>query len=305
MLATLIKGPFSRPGWLFERKLDGERCLVFRRGRDLQLFSRNQKLLNDKYPELVSVFAAQKTTSFIADGEIVAFDNGATSFAKLQQRMQMQQPSEELRRQVPVWFYVFDLLYLDKYDTRAVPLLHRKDLLRQALEFGGPLRLTEFREKEGEAYFRQACKQLWEGVVAKNGDSVYVSKRSHEWLKIKCVNEQEIVIGGYTDPKGSRIGLGALLVGYYEGGKLKYAGKVGTGFDTATLVRLARQLSTLETGVAPFSANGLPRRGVHWAKPRLVAQIAFTEWTPDGKLRHPRFLGLRLDKNADQVVREI
>ncbi|MGZ4901214.1 MAG: non-homologous end-joining DNA ligase [Candidatus Angelobacter sp.] len=305
MLAILIKEPFSRPGWLFERKLDGERCLVFRHGRHLQLFSRNHKMLNEKYPELVGAFAAQNEATFIADGEIVAFEDGVSSFAKLQQRMQVQHPSEELRHAVPVRFYAFDLLYLDEYDTRAVPLRYRKDLLRQALAFDDPLRFTDFRDTEGEAYFRQACMQHWEGIIAKNGDGVYVSQRSRDWLKIKCVNEQEFVIGGYTEPQGSRIGLGALLVGYYERGRLKYAGKVGTGFDTATLLHLARQLSGLETDVSPFSADSLPRRGVHWVKPKLVAQIAFSEWTPDGKLRHPRFLGLRLDKNAEEVVREI
>ena len=238
------------------------------------------------------------------DGEIVTFERGVTSFAKLQQRMQIERPSADLRRKVPVWFYAFDLIYLTGYDTRQVPQRYRKELLRKALHFKDPLRVTEHRETRGEAYYRQACRKRWEGIVAKNGDGIYVSKRSRDWLKFKCVNEQEFVIGGYTEPEGQRIGFGALLVGYYVDGKLVYAGKVGTGYDTATLRRLSRQLRVLETNVCPFSSNGLPRRGVHWVKPTLVAQIGFTEWTPGGKLRHPRFLGLRTDKEPKEVGRE-
>lgn len=142
------------------------------------------------------------------------------------------------------------------------------------------------------------------GVIAKNGESVYVSARSRDWLKFKCINEQEFVIGGYTDPQGERSGFGALLVGYYERGKLKYAGKVGTGYDHVTLRRLGKQLADLESDLCPFVSDGRPRRGVHWVKPMLVAQIGFTEWTVDGKLRHPRFLGLRQDKSPKEVVRE-
>jgi ATP-dependent DNA ligase len=166
------------------------------------------------------------------------------------------------------------------------------------------LQYTEHRETEGEIYYREACRKGWEGVIAKNGDSAYVSARTRHWLKFKCVREQEFVIGAYTDPQGGRIGFGALLVGFYRGGKLVYAGKVGTGFDTDTLQRLGRKLAQLETATSPFAGEGLPRRGVHWVKPRLVAQIAFTEWTPGEKLRHPRFLGLREDKRPEEVVRE-
>ena len=304
MLATLVHQAFSREGWLFEQKLDGERCLVFRNGEQLNLFSRNHQLLNLRYPELVEAFQVQKEESFIVDGEIVAFKGGLTSFAKLQQRMQVQQPSAQLRRRVPVWFYAFDLMYLARYDTREVPLRYRKELLAKALDFKDPLCFTEHRNKDGETYYREACKKRWEGVMAKNGDGAYVSKRSRDWLKFKCVNQQEFVIGGYTEPHGERVGFGALLVGYYDAGKLVYAGKVGTGYDRATLLRLSKQLQALETNVSSFMGNGLPRRGVHWVKPKLVAEIGFTEWTPEGKLRHPRFLGLRTDKDPNEVVRE-
>src|ERR1051325_2105146 len=216
MLATLTEEHFSRKGWLFEPKLDGVRCLVFRNASGVNLYSRNQKLLNSKYPELVEAFRKQKAAAFIVDGEIVAFENGITSFAKLQQRMQIQEPSQDLRRRVPVWFYAFDLLFLGAYDLRQVPLRHRKSLLGVALKFEEPLRLTEHRETEGEAYYREACERHWEGIIAKNGDSAYVSERSRQWLKFKCVNEQEFVIAGYTDPQGERVGFGALLVGYYR-----------------------------------------------------------------------------------------
>ncbi|HWB86977.1 MAG TPA: non-homologous end-joining DNA ligase [Bryobacteraceae bacterium] len=304
MLATLTEKRFSREGWLFEPKFDGVRCLVFRRGRSVELLSRNEKLLNTKYPELVEALQELKPSSFIADGEIVAFDKGLTSFTRLQQRMQVQYPSTELQRAVPVSMYIFDLLYLDPYDLRGIPLRLRKQLLGDTLALAEPLRFTEHRETEGEAYFEEACRRHWEGVIAKNGDSTYVSGRSREWLKFKCVAEQEFVIGGYTDPEGQRIGFGALLVGYYERGKLKYAGKVGTGYDDALLRQLGKQLHALETHTNTFDSDLRPRSGVHWVKPKLVAQIGFTEWTSSGKLRHPRFLGFRDDKAASEVRRE-
>jgi bifunctional non-homologous end joining protein LigD len=304
MLATLTDEVFSRQGWLFEPKWDGERCLAFRRGRDLNLFSRNRIRLNAKYPEVVEAISQQETTSFIADGEIVAFDGAITSFAKLQARMPVQHPSADLIRKVPVCFYLFDLLYLDRYDIRQVPLRYRKEVLRNAFDFQRSLRFTEHRKTEGEAYYRRACEKGWEGIIAKNGDSVYVSRRTRDWLKCKCKQEQEFVIGGYTDPRGSRSGFGALLLGYYRGGKLAYAGKVGTGFGQDLLRRLGEKLARLETPVSPFAEDGLPRRAVHWVKPKLIAQIGFTEWTGGGKLRHPRFLGLRNDKRPEDIVRE-
>jgi bifunctional non-homologous end joining protein LigD len=304
MLATLTDEVFSRQSWLFEPKWDGERCLAFRCGRDLNLFSRNRIRLNTKYPEVVEAIYQQAATSFIADGEIVAFNGAITSFAKLQPRMQVEHPSADLIRKVPVWFYLFDLLYLDRYDIRQVPLRYRKEVLRNAFDFQDPLRFTEHRNTEGEPYYRRACRKGWEGVIAKNGDSVYVSRRTRDWLKFKCKQEQEFVVGGYTDPRGSRSWFGALLLGYYRGGKLVYAGKVGTGFDQDLLRHLGEKLARLEMSVSPFAEDGLPRRGVHWVKPKLVAQIGFTEWTEAGKLRHPRFIGLRDDRRPEDVVRE-
>lgn len=304
MLATLTAERFSREGWLFEPKWDGERCLAFRCGPRLDLFSRNRNRLNEKYPELTAAFYRQETDSFIADGEIVTFKDGITSFAKLQARMQIEHPSVDLLRTVPVWLYLFDLLYLDRYDTRRVPLQYRKEMLRNTFDFRDPLRFTEHCDTEGEAYYRRACQRKWEGVIAKDAESVYVSRRTRDWLKFKCRQEQEFVIGGYTDPRGSRIGFGALLVGYYRAGKLVYAGKIGTGFDHDMVRHLSKKLAHLEIPACPFDGDGLPRHGVHWVKPKLVAQIGFTEWTTGGKLRHPRFLGLREDKRPEDVVRE-
>jgi bifunctional non-homologous end joining protein LigD len=304
MLATLSHSAFSRRGWLFEPKLDGVRCLASRSGEDIELLSRNQKRLNEKYPELVEAFRAQRSGAFVVDGEIVTFDGAVTSFAKLQQRMQLARPPEEVRRRIPVWFYAFDLLHWNGKDTRQLPLRDRKALLAEALSFQDPLRFTKHRETSGEPYFQEACRKGWEGIKAKDGESVYMSGRSADWLKFKCVNEQEFVIGGYTDPKGSRAGFGALLVGFYELGRLRFAGKVGTGYDAETLRSLRAKLRRLESEAPPFANNGLPRRDVHWVTPKLVAQVAFGEWTRDGKLRQPRFLGLRFDKAAKEVVRK-
>jgi len=304
MLATLTDERFSREGWLFEPKWDGVRCLVFRRERDLSLFSRNRTRLDEKYPEIVAALRRQRIDSFIADGEIVTFKDGITSFAKLQERMKVARPSEDLLRSVPVRLYLFDLLYLDHYDIRQVPLQYRKKMLGSTFEFRDSLQFTEHRERDGEAYFRRACRSGWEGIIAKNGDSAYISRRARDWLKFKCRHEQEFVIGGYTDPRGSRVGFGALLLGFYRRGTLIYAGKVGTGFNDNLLKHLGKRLVQLEIPSPPFADDKLPRRGVHWVKPRLVAQIGFTEWTVDEKLRHPRFLGLRDDKRPEEIVRE-
>ncbi len=311
MLATLTDERFSDPDWIFERKLDGERCLAFRKGKTVRLMSRNRKRLNDTYPELVDALGHTRSRDFVVDGEIVAFEGGVTSFSRLQNRMKIKDPEEARRSRVAVYYYLFDILHLDGHDTTGLPLRERKRLLKRAISFRNPLRYTAHRNAEGEAYHRRACRKGWEGVIAKRADGRYVHGRSRDWLKFKCVNEQELVVGGYTDPQGSRIGFGALLVGYYSRGRLVYAGMVGTGYDTDTLERLGRRLRDLETGEPPFSPrrslgrrDGLPRKGVHWVKPRLVAQVGFTEWTEDGKLRHPRFLGLRRDKNPKDVVRE-
>jgi DNA ligase D-like protein (predicted ligase) len=304
MLATLTDRRFSDPNWIFETKLDGERCLAFKRGSTVRLLSRNQQLLNNTYPEVVEALERAGSHDVLIDGEIVAFDGKRTSFEKLQGRIGIKDPDAARRSGIPVFYYVFDLVHVDGSDITRVGLILRKGFLRKALNFRGAVRFETHRNTEGEAFYREACAKGLEGVIAKRRDSEYSpGKRSPDWLKFKCVNEQEFVIGGFTDPAGSRVGFGALLVGYYERGRLRYAGKVGTGFDTATLLSLRRKLDARRTSRSPF-ADEVREKGAHWVKPELVAQIGFSEWTRDGKLRHPRFLGLRTDKGATEVVRE-
>ena len=304
MLATLVAEPFSDENWIFEPKLDGERCLTFCSDKNPRLLSRNQKGLNNTYPELAKAMAGQPTQNYIADGEIVAFKGDVTSFSRLQRRMQLRDPDEARRVDVEVFYYLFDLLYLNGYDLREVPLIQRKALLKNVFSFQDPVRFTPHRERDGEAYYRDACRKGLEGVIAKRADSIYVSRRSRDWLKFKCWEEQEFVIGGFTDPEGGRVGFGALLLGYYEDGKLRYAGKVGTGFDTNLLVSLRKDLSALEINRSPFVDDIKSGKGVHWVKPTLVAQLSFTQWTRGGRLWHPRFLGIRRDKDPREIVRE-
>jgi bifunctional non-homologous end joining protein LigD len=304
-LATLTKERFSDPGWITERKLDGERCLAFVSGDSARLLTRNKKLITGTYPELAAALGAQQADDFIVDGEIVAFDGTQTSFALLQQRMQLVAPLPELVRRVPVSYYVFDIVYADGADVRRQPLLERKRVLRRLLSFGGPLRFSTHQTGNGEAHWREACGKRWEGVIAKRADSPYRGGRTRDWLKFKCDSSQEFVIGGYTDPHGGRVGLGALLLGYYdEDGRLAYAGKVGTGFDQRTLRSLHATLREIERPTMAFAVGDLPGSAVHWVEPRLVAQIGFSEWTTAGQLRHPRYLGLRDDKDPAEVVRE-
>jgi bifunctional non-homologous end joining protein LigD len=304
MLAVLTNERFSDPGWIYERKLDGERCLAFRHGGRLRLLSRTRQPLNEAYPELVGPLEAQRSDDFIVDGEIVAFEGPRTSFERLQRRIQLRDPASALRSGVAVFYYLFDILHLEGNDTSALQLRDRKSLLRNALSYGDPLRFLPHRNTEGEALYRDACRRGWEGLIAKRADAPYQHARSEDWLKLKCVNEQEFVIGGWTDPTGTRVGLGALLIGYYDRGALRYAGKVGTGYSQAVLRDLRSRLDRLARAEPPFEHDGLPRSRVHWVRPELVAQIGFTEVTRDGKLRHPRFLGLRDDKRPREVVLE-
>jgi DNA ligase D-like protein (predicted ligase) len=296
MKAVLTEERFSDPNWVFERKLDGIRCIAIRTGKDLNLLSRNDLSENERYPELVDALSAEGCEQFAVDGEVVAFQGSQTSFALLAQRH---------RRYVPVFLYVFDVQWLAGYDVRRLPLRTRKRLLRSALQFHGPVRLTQYRNGDGEALFKEACRKGWEGLIAKRADSPYVTTRSRDWLKFKCEHGQEFVIGGYTEPRGSRVEFGALLLGYYREGRFEYAGKVGTGFDTGLLRELGAQLRTLKRDESPFAEpQAIKERHVTWVEPKLVGEIGFTEWTRDGRLRHPRFLGLRDDKGASEVVRE-
>jgi bifunctional non-homologous end joining protein LigD len=297
MKAVLTDARFSDDGWIFERKLDGIRCVALRDGGPVRLLSRNDLSLNERYPEVADALEAQPQRCFAVDGEVVAFDGGQTSFARLAQRG---------RTHVPVFFYIFDVLWLDGFDVRDLPLRTRKRLLRGSLRFDArPLRFSAHRNGDGEAFFAEACRKGWEGLVAKRADSPYTDKRSKDWLKLKCEQGQELVIGGFTAPKGTRTDFGALLIGYYDGDALRYAGKVGTGFDDATLDALGARLRALRQDDAPFAdASEIREPTAQWVRPELVAQLGFSEWTTAGRLRHPRFLGLRDDKPAREVVRE-
>ncbi|MDT8408119.1 MAG: non-homologous end-joining DNA ligase [Wenzhouxiangellaceae bacterium] len=303
MLATLTHKHFSDPDWIFERKLDGERILAFRDGNKVRLMTRNKKCANDTYPEIVEACRAVKTSQFVVDGEVVALKNNISSFERLQQRMKLSDPEQAKNSSVAVYFYVFDLPYLEGYILDALPLRQRKSLLRRALDFNKTLRFTPHRNEAGEAYFKAACKKGWEGVMAKRADSHYRHSRSTDWLKFKCSRGQELVIAGFTEPEGERVGFGALLVGYYDDDQLRYAGKVGTGYDDEFLENFRERMERHASDDCPFTEK--PReKNVTWVKPRFVGEFGFTEWTRDGKLRHPRFLGLRRDKDPTDVVRE-
>lgn len=304
MLAVLSSRRAFGAGWLFERKLDGVRALAARDGGGARLTSRNGKVQNATYPEVAEALGEQRCLDFVADGEIVAMRRGRTDFALLQQRLGLTDAEAVRASDVRVRYYLFDLLRLDGFDITGLPQRTRKSLLRNALEFRDPLYFTPHRNRGGQDQLDAACARGWQGLIAKRADAAYVRRRSDAWLKLKCGAGQEVVVGGFTEPAGARVGLGALLVGYYQGGKLRYAGKVGTGFDTATLLRLRRRLDRIERKTSAFD-DEVREQKVHWVRPEVVAQIGFTEWTQAGRLRHPRFLGLRDDKRAADVVREI
>ena len=294
MAATLTDERFSDPAWVYERKLDGIRCIAIGARGTVRLVSRNALSMDARFPEIAAALAGDAADAFVVDGEIVAFDGSRTSFARLQQRGE---------RPVAAFLYLFDVLHLNGHDTTRLPLRARKRLLSGAITASGPIRLTPHRNRDGEELYRHACAAGWEGRIAKRADAPYTHGRSKDWLKFKCSAEQELVIGGFTAPRGSRQELGALLLGHYADGLLRYAGKVGTGFTQATLRDLAERLAPLLRADSPF-ADAVREPHVTWAEPRLVAQIGFSEWTRDGRLRHPRFLGLREDKDAAEVVRE-
>ena len=304
MLATLTDRREFGEDWLLERKFDGERCLARKNVGEVRLESRTANDLTGTYPEVRAAVAGQRNRKLLLDGEVVAYDGEQTSFSRLQQRLGVTNPSADRVVAYPVVFCVFDLLEVDGDDLTGRPLVDRRARLSSAIRPRAALQLSEVWRGDSQRRFVQACRAGWEGLIAKRAEAPYVRGRSRDWLKLKCVWEQEFVIGGYTDPAGSRTDFGALLVGYYADGQLKYAGKVGTGYTAATLRDLGAQLRGLQTPESPFvDARPIPR-GTHWTRPVLVAQIGFAEWTNEGRLRQPRFFGLRDDKPAAEVVRE-
>jgi bifunctional non-homologous end joining protein LigD len=304
MLATLTDRRDFGQDWLLERKFDGERCVAVKHGGEVRLESRNGKDLTGTYPEVMAAVAGQEARGLVLDGEVVAFEGEQTSFGRLQQRLGVRNPSPEHVAAFPVVLCVFDLLEADGEDLRGQSLRERRARLARVIRETVALQVSEAWSGDSERRFGEACRAGWEGLIAKRADAPYSAGRSRDWLKLKCAWEQELVIGGYTDPAGSRTDFGALLVGYHEGGRLRYAGKVGTGYNAATLRALGERLRALETTEPPFADARPVPRGAHWTRPELVAQIGFAEWTRDGRLRQPRFLGLRDDKAAAEVVRE-
>ena len=275
MAATLTQERFTGPEWLFERKFDGIRLLAFKKGADVQLFSRNH--LPQHAPWVSQAIAQLPHYELILDGEIT-WPGGAVSY------------------------HIFDIMWIDGRDLRQLPLEERLEILKQ-LPLRGPLQRVE--PVSEESPWERAEREGWEGVIAKRRDSPYEHRRSKNWLKMKCELSQHFIVGGFTDPQGKRVGLGALLIGHYEGDDFVFAGRIGTGFDTALLLDLRARLDQLEVPKAPFTkAVGLPRVRAHWVRPEIVVNVGFIEWTAHGKLRHPRLLGLRNDKPAREVVRE-
>jgi len=304
MLATLTDRRDFGDDWLLERKFDGERCLAYKQADEVRLQSRTAKDLTGTYPEVRAAVGAQRDRGLLLDGEVVAYDGEQTSFSRLQQRLGVANPSPEHLLTYPVVLCVFDLLEVDGEDLTGWPLLERRARLAEVIQPSTALQLSEAWRGDSRGRFVEACRSGWEGLIAKRAQAPYAAGRSKDWLKLKCVWEQEFVVGGYTDPLGSRADFGALLVGYYEAGRLRYAGKVGTGYTAAALRELGARVRELNADESPFvDARPIPR-GTHWTRPELVAQIGFAEWTDNGRLRQPRFLGLRDDKRPDEVVRE-
>ena len=273
MAATLTEARSAGPDWIFERKFDGIRLLAFKRGDDVRVFSRNRLARTPSHPSIVAALAALPVRDAVFDGE-VTWSGGET-------------------------YHIFDVLFLDGRLLTGQPLDARRALLTR-LPLHHPLDLVA--RLEDAAPWETACREGWEGVIAKRRDSPYEHRRSKHWLKMKCEARQAFVVGGFTDPQRSRVGLGALLVGYYDGADFVFAGKVGTGFDTALLTGLRATLEAIELPASPFTKGiGLPRVRAHWARPELVVDVAFVEWTRFGKLRHSRLLSLLPDRQPQTV----
>lgn len=304
MAATLA--PDARPPlgeWVFERKLDGVRVLAYVTGDGVRLLSRNRIRQEDVYPEVVDALFEAVALEAVLDGEVVAFDGERTSFERLQQRMGVHDEARSRRSPVAVTYLVFDVLWLAGRDVRALRWRDRRALLERVLDPDEVVRPTDVLDGDPDELLAHAAARGWEGLIAKRATSTYQGRRSRDWLKLKLVRQQELVVVGFTEPSGSRSSLGALLVGYHAGGRLRYGGKVGTGFSQPVLRSLRARLEPLEVDVPPV-VDPPAERGVHWVRPELVAQVGFGEWSAAGRLRHPRYLGLRDDKDPTAVVRE-
>lgn len=314
MLATLVDKPFDGQDWLFEVKWDGYRAITFLNNESgaVRLVSRNQNDMTAAYPELRAIPDAVKARTAILDGEIVALDeHGRPSFSLMQQRTGVGEGGRRIRRtrdDIPVMYYVFDLLYLDGYNLMQAELEQRKELLASILApgNGNVIRCSDHYVGNGKALFEAATQRELEGIVAKRRSSPYVQKRSSDWLKVKIVKRQECVIGGYTDPRGARENFGSIVLGLYDDqGRLVPVGQAGSGFTEESHAAMWKRLHALETKRSPLFGKVDSTRPVHFVKPELVAEIRFTEWTHEGqsggiKMRAPVFEGLRFDKKPEE-----
>jgi bifunctional non-homologous end joining protein LigD len=310
MLATLIEEPFDSEEWLFEIKWDGYRAIAFIEGDRLRLVSRNQNALTSAYPELHDLPQRVRARTAILDGEIVALDEqGRPSFGLMQQRTGVGEGGRKIRRtrdDIPVVYYAFDLLYHDGYNLMRVDLEERKDLLASILSPNDCLRYSDHYPGRGIELYDAAAARGLEGIVAKRSRSCYEPKRSTDWLKIKITKRQECVIGGYTDPRGSRENFGSLVLGLYDDkNRLIHVGHAGSGFTEKSHREMWKRLEQLQVTRSPFYGKVESTRPVHFVKPELVAEIKFTEWTHEGesgsiKMRAPVFQGLRFDKEPKE-----
>ena len=308
MLATLGAQPFTRPGWLFEVKYDGVRVLAAREGASVELWGRAGQRFTERYPEVVAALRTLPLDRFVVDGEVVALDErGRPSFQRLQSRMHLTRAADiaSARGITPVTGVFFDALALDGRDLRDLPLEARKECLALVLPPRGVIHATGHVLEHGEAFYEAASEQRLEGIVAKHVTSRYTGGRAPEWIKLKCHLRQEFVIGGYTAPQGTRARFGALHIGVYDDDALTYVSRVGTGFDEATLEAIWRRLQPLRRATSPFVRGTPTGRGHTWVEPTFVCEVRFSEWTDEGGIRHPAFLGLREDKEARACQREI
>lgn len=295
--------PTNQDGdWLHEMKFDGYRLQLHLRNGISQCFTRSGLDWSAIYPELMHAVKSLSVENIIIDGELVALDKwGHSNFQKLQNALKFQIKQSH----VHLYYYAFDVLYLNGKDLRERPLLERKEILKKILtKAKAPLRYSDHFLQHGKQFYQLSCKKKLEGVVSKRTDSTYHSGRNTLWVKTKCTSRQEMVIGGYTNPAGSRAGFGALLMGVYSNGKLQYSGKVGTGFNQLSLLQIKEELGKLEQPHSPFAINSPREKNIHWLKPIKVAEISFANWTEDGRLRAPVFQGFREDKKAKEIHME-
>jgi bifunctional non-homologous end joining protein LigD len=300
-LASTSDQPFSRKDWIFEIKWDGMRALAFVRNGDTRLLSRSARNATAEFPEFQNLASHLRAQQAVLDGEIVVLDQkGRSDFQRLQSRFGIANPSQKLQQEAPATFYFFDILYCDGFDVRHAPLRERKELLSRVIVPSETVRISDYVEEKGIELFEAATQNGLEGVIAKQVYSPYPTGRSSHWLKFKSVQELDAVVGGWTEPRGSRKYFGSLLVGQYKNDQLHYIGGVGTGFSSTLEQNLFRKLQDLATKQSPFMQAPQTRERAHWVRPELVARVGYTEWTSDHHLRHPRFLGLQPDRSPQE-----